>query len=111
MSTEEPKVDNTVDLAKSPYNAKARQVPIEKLSPQNQRLVKYLQTGRSLSSLIALTTMGIGSVSKRVSELNRKGYDIVSTWKTDATGREYVSYSLANPEPKNPRKTTKSLKG
>lgn len=65
-----------------------------KLSPQNQKIFDYLKTGRSLTPLIAFTTMNIGSITKRISELKRAGYRIKSEWKTHPNGQSYTSYTL-----------------
>lgn len=65
------------------------------LSPQAQLLLDYMGQGRSLTNLIALTVLGVGSVSTRIAELRALGYDIKSEPCEDHRGKRYVKYSLA----------------
>ena len=64
------------------------------LSPQCTLVLEYLQSGRALTNLIAITNLGVGSLSSRVAELRTLGYDIVGTPKTDFSGQSYTSYTL-----------------
>lgn len=71
------------------------------LSEQQRLLLEYLSRPKTpaLTNLIALTNLGIGSLSSRISELRRMGHNIVSEDKLDFNGRRYVSYTL---QPKAP---------
>lgn len=70
------------------------------LSPQTRLIYKYLSENRTLSQVIALTNLGVGSVTSRVSELRKalaKAGDnerVVDEWKKDYDGQRYKSYSL-----------------
>jgi hypothetical protein len=73
------------------------------LSEQNKIILEYLhQPGRTLTNLIALTNLGIGSLTSRISELRQMGHEIVSEPATDFHGRRYIKYSLKQPKPETP---------
>lgn len=63
------------------------------MTGQRGTILRLLQQGRSISNLEALH-YGIGSVSTRISELKKRGHNIVSVRKMDALNRPYVSYRL-----------------
>ena len=65
------------------------------LTPQAIILLDYFKSGKTISNLIAIGNMGIGSLTKRVAELRAKGYDIKGVWKVDHHGKRYKEYSLA----------------
>lgn len=69
------------------------QLPL-KLSTQQDIVVQYLKTGHTLTTLIAMTNLGIASLSSRVAELRALGYDIEGEDKLDFNGRRYVAYTL-----------------
>lgn len=64
------------------------------VSPQLQLLINYLKQGRTLTNLIALATLGVGSVSSRIAELRKMGMEIEDEWKEDAKRRRYKTYWL-----------------
>lgn len=65
------------------------------LSYQARAVLDYLKSGKGLSNLIALTVLGIGSLSSRVSELKRAGYAIVATSsRNPANGKRFSVYRL-----------------
>jgi hypothetical protein len=64
------------------------------LSPQQSLVIQYLQAGRSLTNLIALTNLGVGSLTSRVAELRTLGYQIIGENRKDFNGKDYVSYTL-----------------
>ena len=68
--------------------------PAPKLSTQCQILLDYLRSGRHVSNMIALVSLGIGSLSSRVAELRAHGYEVAGESKLDTNGRRYNSYSL-----------------
>ena len=68
--------------------------PIADLSPQQALVAEYLLSGRTLTNVIALTSLGVQSVSRRVTELREHGYKIEKVWKEDHFGNRYVTYVL-----------------
>lgn len=52
--------------------------PPKSMSPQATQVLAYLKSGKGLSNLIALNTLGIGSLSSRIAELKAMGHDITS---------------------------------
>lgn len=69
--------------------------PPERLSPQNRYVLEALQSGRTLTNIIALTTMGIGSLTSRIAELRKAGHPIVDEDREDMRGKRYKAYKLA----------------
>lgn len=65
-----------------------------RLSAQQQALVDYLMSGRTCTNLIAITNLGIGSLSSRVAELMKIGYPIQKEDAEDIHGRSYKKYSM-----------------
>lgn len=71
-------------------------MPEHVLTPQQQVVIDYLQRGRTLTNKVALTCLGVGSLSSRVAELRRLGYQITTALEEDAlTGRYFKKYNLA----------------
>lgn len=73
------------------------------LSPQADIILHYLKSGRELTPLIAHITLGIASLTSRMSELNamrgedgKHLYRIDSEWRTDGFERRYKTYWLVN---------------
>ncbi|MCW2317110.1 hypothetical protein M2322_002664 [Rhodoblastus acidophilus] len=64
------------------------------LSQQQQLVLEYLQSGRALTNLIAISNLGVGSLSSRIAELRAMGTAITGTPKYDFNGRRYMSYTL-----------------
>jgi hypothetical protein len=83
--------------------------PLERLGPQNQKLLRYLMGGRSLTPAMAFMTMHIGSLTSRISDLRKAGYPIMDEWKKDANGADYKSYWLEAPKVKNPKTKTPKI--
>lgn len=67
-----------------------------KLSPQSARVLDILTNTRSLTPVLALTIYHIGSLSKRIADLRKAGYEIERTRRQDAYGRAYVEYRLVS---------------
>lgn len=63
------------------------------MTGQKGTLLRLLRQGRTISNLEALH-YGIASVSSRISELKKRGYNIQANRKLDALGRPYASYKL-----------------
>lgn len=65
------------------------------LTPQQKVVLDYLRPGRTLTNKVALTCLNVGSLSSRVAELRRLGYDIATRIEEDAqTGRHFKKYNL-----------------
>lgn len=72
---------------------KASSIP-DNIRGQKRMILEYLMTGRTLTPVVAITTMGIGSLTKRIQELRGLGYNITSAWKEDHFHRSYMSYRM-----------------
>lgn len=65
-----------------------------KLSTQHKLIVAYLEKGRTLTNKVALTCLGIGSLSSRVSELRGMGYLFTVEDEEDHAGKVFRKYNL-----------------
>lgn len=65
-----------------------------KLAPQVRTVLNFLLTGRTLSRVIADTTLGIAALPRRVSDLEAKGFAVTRTTKRDFNEKPYTSYSM-----------------
>lgn len=63
-----------------------------KLSPQQTYVVEYLMGGHTLTNKTALTMLGIGSLSSRISELRKAGFTINERWDRDRLDQVYKKY-------------------
>lgn len=65
------------------------------LTGQQRVVIEYLERGRTLTNKVALTCLGVGSLSSRIAELRRMGYRIVDALEQDPlTGRNFKKYNL-----------------
>ena len=72
-----------------------RSRPATALSPQAAKLLDYLSVdSREITQMVALTILGIGSLTARVGDLRRAGYKIKGTRKHEVRGGTYTSYRL-----------------
>jgi N-acetylmuramoyl-L-alanine amidase len=70
-------------------------VPTEdKLTEQHRLILEYLKAGFTLTNHHAIIHLGVGSLSSRIAELRRKGFEIGEEWDTDFHGRRYKKYRL-----------------
>ena len=69
-----------------------------KLTPQQQTIIDYMKPGRTLTNMVAITCLGIGSLSSRVAELRRAGHDIVTERCVDKLERSFDKYTLVMPK-------------
>lgn len=67
------------------------------LSTQQALIVSYLQKGHTLTTQIAMVSLGIQSLSSRVAELRKLGYEIEADPAKDYHGRSYLKYRLVQP--------------
>lgn len=62
---------------------------------QNDRILKHLKRGKTISPLEAMGVFGVYRLAARIFELRQDGHEIVKTIKDDGQGRTYAEYSLA----------------
>jgi hypothetical protein len=66
-----------------------------KLTGQQQVVLDYLMRGRTLTNKVALTCLGVGSLSSRIAELRKMGFEIVDSFEEDQlTGRLFKKYNI-----------------
>lgn len=65
---------------------------VNDLSPQNHTLYEYLQSGKKVSGLIAMTSLRMASLSSRVAQLRKLGLDIKGRNVTDHWNQRYMVY-------------------
>jgi hypothetical protein len=65
------------------------------LTEQQGIVIDYLKRGSTLTNKVALTCLGVGSLSSRVAELRRMGFNIVDRMDVDRDGRRFRKYDLA----------------
>lgn len=65
-----------------------------KFSPQTTLVLNYLKSGRALTNLIAMTNLGVGSLTSRVAELRKAGVKVNDEWSFDHFERAYKKYTL-----------------
>jgi len=83
--------DGQPDSKGAPVSLEA--ATIGALTPQQGLVVNYLRAGHTLTPLIALTNLGIGSITSRVAELKKAGYPIEATPDQDFHGGRYMKYT------------------
>lgn len=67
-------------------------MPLNKLPPNTQLVYNQLVAGRTLTQLIAMTNLGVQSLTKRISELRAGGLVVSDVWKRDHLNRRYKAY-------------------
>lgn len=70
----------------------------KEMTPQQKRIMDYLEAGKTLTNKVALTCLDVGSLSSRIAELRKLGYVINSELKEDHASRSYKVYRLAKAE-------------
>lgn len=65
---------------------------VEGLAPQTRLVFDVLANGRIVTGLIAMTTLGVTSLTSRVAELRKLGMDIRDEWGVDHNERRYKKY-------------------
>jgi len=82
-------------IARNKPRALKRSRPATTLSPQAAKLLDYLsEDSREITQLVALTILGIGSLTARIGDLKRAGYRIEAKRKHEVRGGTYTSYRL-----------------
>lgn len=64
------------------------------LTPQAKLVLDYLNSGKSLTQMIALNNLGVGSITKRIAELRKAGHTIKTDRKLDHFGQRYAEYVM-----------------
>lgn len=64
------------------------------ITPQAALVLDYLKSGRSMSPMIAMVSLSVSSLTARIAELRRAGYDIEDRWDKDHHQRRYKTYWL-----------------
>lgn len=66
------------------------------LTAQQKLIVDYLKPGRTLTNMVAITCLGIGSLSSRIAELRKLGFEITDELDTtsDPHGRTFKKYRM-----------------
>lgn len=67
---------------------------VDGLSTQNRLIIEYLSKRGPLSNQTAIIELGIGSLTSRVAELRKRGYNIVGEDAEDFHGHRYKKYTL-----------------
>lgn len=67
----------------------------KKLTTQQTVVLDYLMKGRTLTNKVALSCLGVGSLSSRISELRKLGYKIaVQNEEDKLTGNTFRKYNM-----------------
>ena len=61
---------------------------------QNDRLVRHLATGKTITRYEAMLMFRIQNITARMTDLFHAGYDIKTRIKVDPNGQRYAEYSL-----------------
>lgn len=67
---------------------------LKSLSRQARIVLDFLVTGKGLSNIIAISTLGVGSLSSRISELTKRGYAIDKSSRKSPNGKRFTVYKL-----------------
>ena len=68
---------------------------VKNKTSQNDRILKHLKSGKTISPLEAMGVFGVYRLAARIFELRQDGHEIVKKIKDDGQGRTYAEYSLA----------------
>lgn len=61
---------------------------------QSQRVLKALQSGRTVTRLTSMFDLGIANLPARIKDLRDAGYDIKTVMHRDLRGKRYAKYYL-----------------
>lgn len=67
----------------------------QQLAPQTRLVLDYLSTGRELTGMIAFMNLGVASLTSRIAELRKAGYEINDKHSHDHFGKRYKKYWMA----------------
>lgn len=60
---------------------------------QVQKVLRIMREAGAISRVTAMH-YGIMNLTARITDLRQQGYDVICTWKQDADGNRYGSFSL-----------------
>lgn len=63
---------------------------------QKLKVLKHLQTQKSITPMEALVTYGVFRLAARIHELKGEGHEIDTIVRHDAIGKPYASYALTS---------------
>lgn len=64
------------------------------LTRHQEVVIRYMQPGRTLTNIVAITCLGIGSLSSRIAELRKMGFKIAAERDVDDFDRSYFKYTM-----------------
>lgn len=64
-----------------------------------EKIQQYLQSGRSLTALEAMSNFGLFRLASAIEVLRKRGLNIVTDMKQDPNGKTYARYTLVKGEP------------
>jgi hypothetical protein len=67
---------------------------METLSTNEQKVLDYIKSIGSLTTLEAVTSLHIMNVQDVIMRLRKKGYNIQKVWKTSPNKKRFAIYSL-----------------
>lgn len=79
--------------------------PPADLSTQQKVVFDYLAKGRTLTNVVALSCLGVGSLSSRIAELRKLGVPITDSTDVDRFERRFKKYRYGGLEPNHPANT------
>ena len=65
-----------------------------KTGSQNDRLLKYLTSGKTITRYEAMLMFRVQNITARMSDLYRAGFQVKTFIKTDPNGQSYAQYSI-----------------
>lgn len=79
----------------------------KELTEQQGRIMNYLKGGSTLTNMVALNGLGVGSLTSRIAELRKLGFKIADRMSDpDQFGRRFKKYDL-DPDAEQPAYTIK----
>lgn len=69
-----------------------KQPNAEGLTPQAKIVLDYLKSGRDLTGLIAMVTLGVVSLTSRISEIRKAGFEVKTVLSYDHHNKRYRKY-------------------
>lgn len=63
-----------------------------KLNPQESLVYEYLQKGKTLTNMIAIVSLGVGSLTARIAALRKMGLEVMDEWAEDHFEKRYKRY-------------------
>jgi hypothetical protein len=64
-----------------------------KLTSAQKVVADYLGSGKTLTNVVALAALGVGSLSSRISELRKLGF-LITVRREEQNGRKFTKYDF-----------------